>query len=299
MKTMLTPVVTLAGAWMFNGGLQILQTGIVPGNRNADNIDEVLKQYECLVYPTTTIRKTGGVKAFMLTSFGFGQKGGIAIAIAPKYLFAAITEEEYTSYCARVIERQNAANTGFIKGMIENRLFKAKDRSPWAPKDESQVFLDPLSRASQQDKETVTFDSSNLHPSSAIDTQEAPSSTPTILDFHQPSQFAGVADSFLQTAAAGNESSTNSVGVDIESTANINIDNESFVERNFTSTETIQCYASANPQHSFAGRWSAKEAVFKALKVKSRGGGSAMRDIEILSEHGGPPKVLVSLDPLP
>ncbi|ORX74997.1 hypothetical protein DL89DRAFT_320387 [Linderina pennispora] len=35
-----------AAAWMLSGALQSLRTGIVPGNRNADNIDEELEQYD-------------------------------------------------------------------------------------------------------------------------------------------------------------------------------------------------------------------------------------------------------------
>lgn len=57
-----------AASWMLNGGLQILQTGIIPGNRNADNVDEKLQKNRHLYYPSRTTN-TFGVKAFMLTSF--------------------------------------------------------------------------------------------------------------------------------------------------------------------------------------------------------------------------------------
>lgn len=60
-----------AGAWMLNGCLQVLQTGIVPGNRDGDNIDPELKQFTHLVYSTRTMH-TSGIRTFMLTSFGFG-----------------------------------------------------------------------------------------------------------------------------------------------------------------------------------------------------------------------------------
>lgn len=62
-----------AGAWMFNGCLQVLNSGLVPGNRNADNIDQVMEKFDHIVYPSRSLQ-TDGIKAFSVTSFGFGQK---------------------------------------------------------------------------------------------------------------------------------------------------------------------------------------------------------------------------------
>ncbi len=63
-----------AGAWMLNGCLQILEHGLVPGNRNADDVDGALQAFPHLLYPSEPIA-VPGIKAFMLTSFGFGQRG--------------------------------------------------------------------------------------------------------------------------------------------------------------------------------------------------------------------------------
>jgi fatty acid synthase subunit alpha len=134
-----------AGAWMFNGGMQVLQTGIVPGNRNADNIDVVLEPFEHLIYPSKSIQ-TSGIKAFMLTSFGFGQKGGIAIGISPKFVFAAITEEEYQQYRETVQLRQRKAELSFIRALMTKSHFKPKTESPWK-NNENTVLLDPRARA--------------------------------------------------------------------------------------------------------------------------------------------------------
>lgn len=145
-----------AGAWMLNGCLQVLQTGIVPGNRNGDNIDPELKQFTHIVYPTRTMR-TPGIRAFMLTSFGFGQKGGIVIGIGPKYLFSAIKEEEYDDYRRRAQERERRVNRVFIEGIMGNTLFKAKDSSPWQAVGEGRVFLDPRARVSRDEENEYTF----------------------------------------------------------------------------------------------------------------------------------------------
>ena len=58
---------------MLNGAIQILESGLVPGNRNADNVDKLLEQYEYVLYPSRSIQ-TDGIKAVSVTSFGFGQK---------------------------------------------------------------------------------------------------------------------------------------------------------------------------------------------------------------------------------
>ena len=152
-----------AGAWMLNGCLQVLQTGIVPGNRNADNIELELKKSTHLVYPTQTLH-TSGIKAFMLTSFGFGQKGGLVIGIAPRYLFSTIREELYVDYQSRVQRRKRQANRAFIKGLIGNNMFKAKDSSPWQSAGESNVFLDPQARVSHDTINGLSFDLEDMHP---------------------------------------------------------------------------------------------------------------------------------------
>ena len=151
-----------AGAWMLNGCLQVLQTGIVPGNRNADNIALELRPFTHLAYPTRTLH-TRGIKAFMLTSFGFGQKGGLMIGLNSKYLFSAVGEDCYARYQCRVLRRKRQANHAFIKGLIGNSLFKAKDSSPWRDAGESNVLLDPRARVSRSRVNKLNFDIEDMH----------------------------------------------------------------------------------------------------------------------------------------
>jgi phosphopantetheine--protein transferase-like protein len=61
-----------------------------------------------------------------------------------------------------------------------------------------------------------------------------------------------------------------------------------FRERNFTPAEIEYCSKAPDSDASFAGRWAAKEAVFKALSVPSKGAGASMKDIEILNSESGP-----------
>ncbi|OJI87761.1 hypothetical protein ABZX51_009562 [Aspergillus tubingensis] len=133
-----------AGAWMLNGGLQVLNTGLVPGNRNADNIDAAL-QNDYLVYPSRSIQTTG-IKAFSVTSFGFGQKGAQALGVHSRYLFATLDQATYDAYRVRVEARQRRAQQHFRFGITQNAVFSAKETPPYRSDQEFRVLLDPEAR---------------------------------------------------------------------------------------------------------------------------------------------------------
>ncbi|AEO70741.1 uncharacterized protein THITE_2122453 [Thermothielavioides terrestris NRRL 8126] len=140
-----------AGAWMMNGCLQVLNTGLVPGNRNADNVDPVMEQFDYILYPSRSIQ-TDGVKAFSVTSFGFGQKGAQAIGVHPKYLFATLDEQTFNEYRTKVEARQRKAYRFFHNGMINNSLFVAKDKAPYTDEQLSSVLLNPRARVTEDEK---------------------------------------------------------------------------------------------------------------------------------------------------
>lgn len=77
-----------------------------------------------------------------------------------------------------------------------------------------------------------------------------------------------------------------SVGVDVEDIDSTPFTNPTFIERNFTAAEQAYARAAPSAQASFAGRWSAKEAVFKSRGVQSRGAGEGLREIEIENMSG-------------
>ncbi|ORX69116.1 thiolase-like protein [Linderina pennispora] len=112
--------------FMLNGVLQSMNSSIVPGNRNADNIDNDLAQYDYLVYPSQSY-KVPIIKAAMLTSFGMSQSGAGALIIHPDYLFATLSRDELEAY--------------------RHTFVHVKTSPPYTPDQESQVYLDPHSRA--------------------------------------------------------------------------------------------------------------------------------------------------------
>jgi len=264
-----------AGAWMFNGCLQVLNSGLVPGNRNADNVDKVMEKFDYIVYPSHSIQ-TDGVKAFSVTSFGFGQKGAQAIGIHPKYLFATLDHAQYQTYKKKVEARQKRAYRYFHNGLITNTLFVAKTHSPYADNQQSQVFLNPEARVSI-DKKSSTLTYSTTAPKISADKSKTDSTR-----------------QMVESLAKATATENSKIGVDVESIDAINIDNQTFVERNFTTKEQEYCRKAPSTQASFAGRWSAKEAVFKALGVPGKGAGAPLKDIEITNDEKGAPVVTVS-----
>lgn len=275
-----------AGAWMMNGCLQVLNSGLVPGNRNADNVDAVMEEFDYIVYPSKSIQ-TDGVKAFSVTSFGFGQKGAQAIGVHPKYLYATLDEEAFNAYRTKVEARQKKAYRFFHNGLINNTLFVAKDNSPYTDDQLQSVLLNPKARVTE-DKKTgqLTYPANFMELEPAQKSQKSQKKSEESLE------------STVARAANRLKNSNTRVGFDLEEISSINIDNETFLERNFTEAELQYCKAPStgrSPQKSFAGRWSAKEAVFKSLGVTGQGAGASLKDIEILSDSNGGPVVKVNI----
>lgn len=268
-----------AGAWMMNGCLQVLNSGLVPGNRNADNVDPVMEDFDLIVYPSRSIQ-TDGIKAFSVTSFGFGQKGAQAIGIHPKYLYAVLDEGVYHQYAAKVEARQKKAYRYFHNGLINNSIFVAKPASPYTDAQLSKVLLNPDARVSADAKSAELSYAPNFMKES---------------EKKVPASRASETQQVMETLAQKVANKNSKVGVDVEEISAINIENDTFVERNFTPNEIAYCRKAPSPQSSFAGRWCGKEAVFKSLGVASKGAGAAMKDIEIMKDdETGAPIVRVS-----
>ncbi|KAF5864592.1 hypothetical protein ETB97_007150 [Aspergillus alliaceus] len=134
-----------AGAWMLNGGLQVLDTGLIPGNRNLDNVDGKLEKNNYIVYPNRSIQ-TSGLKAFSVTSFGFGQKGAQAIVVHPRYLYAMLEDAEFRKYQTRRQTRYRKAFRFFHRGLATNAMFVAKNDPPYKPDQQQSALLDPTAR---------------------------------------------------------------------------------------------------------------------------------------------------------
>ncbi|KAJ1846395.1 fatty acid synthase alpha subunit Lsd1 [Coemansia sp. RSA 2703] len=136
-----------AGGTMLNGILQSMRSGLIPGNRNADNIDPDFKAHDYLLYLSKTIQ-TPGIKAALLTSFGFGQVGAELLIVHPDYLFAAVDRNSISDYNIKLKERSNKSYRYWQDTLVGNHPFiQIKEEPPYTAEQEKQVLLDPLARA--------------------------------------------------------------------------------------------------------------------------------------------------------
>ncbi|KAI9503777.1 acyl transferase domain-containing protein [Coemansia spiralis] len=135
-----------AAMFMLNGALQSLRTGIIPGNRNADNISEELKDLDYALYLSKSIQ-TSGVKAGTLTSFGFGQVGGEMLVIHSDYLFATLQHGQLEDYNKKLAQRDMKAYRYWQDTLVGKHSFvQIKNKPPFMAEQEKQVYLNPYAR---------------------------------------------------------------------------------------------------------------------------------------------------------
>ncbi|KAI9502453.1 acyl transferase domain-containing protein [Coemansia spiralis] len=136
-----------AAMFMLNGALQSLRTGIIPGNRNADNIADELKDCDYTLYLSKSIQ-TPGIKAGMLTSFGFGQVGGELVLVHPDYVLATLPRKQLEEYNKRLAQRSIKSYRYWQDTFVGNHPFvQIKNKPPYTSKQEEQVYLNPYTRA--------------------------------------------------------------------------------------------------------------------------------------------------------
>ncbi|GAB9466788.1 hypothetical protein Gpo141_00004153 [Globisporangium polare] len=310
-----------AAAWMANGLLQVLNTGVIPGNPHLDNTCGTLRQFDYLVYPNRSIQTTG-IKAAVMKSFGFGQAGGEILLVHPDCLLSALANEDLASYTSRRDKRlahMNAHLQNAITG--KSKLIQVKEAPPYTSTQQSRIYLDPTARA-QFDPITESWRFEDSEPKhDQVKRQRAlarvkkqrrqpagadPVSSPSIEPETQHEADAPTLFSAMRYAASSGGSlgpHTPGLGIDVEPVATFeNLHGrEDFIRRNFTDQEATYCYSAAHPAASFAGRWAAKEAVIKAISSAAsqepnvwKGAGAALREIEIIMTPSGAPSVALS-----
>ncbi len=273
-----------AALWMMNGAIQALNDGVIPGNRNADNIDPELEQHSLLHYPNESYPLApGAARAALVDSFGFGQAGAQVLLVHPDLLLSAIGDGvTLEAYAARRSLRELASHR-FVGEVRAGRrpLVTVKDDAPYTKADQVALYSNPAARASYQ-PQTCTWQVTQ--PRSGIAEAEA--------DFMQ------ALGRMASTGAKG-------YGFDLEPHHGVNIHSRSFIDRNFTAAEQQYCHAGtgSDVQARFTGRWCAKEAVLKAISSVApadckvvRSPADPLRDIEVLPTTNGAPEVVLHGD---
>ncbi|KAJ2107445.1 fatty acid synthase alpha subunit Lsd1 [Coemansia sp. RSA 922] len=141
-----------AASFMLNGVIQSLRTGLIPGNRNADNIGKELESFDYALYLSKSIQ-TSGIKAGLIKSFGFGQVGGELLVVHPEYLFATLAKEQLDKYNAKLRQRSVKSERYWQDTLVGNHPFvQVKSHPPFTAEQEKSVYLDPLARAKYDSK---------------------------------------------------------------------------------------------------------------------------------------------------
>lgn len=263
-----------SAAWQMNGLLQTLETGIIPGHRTSDNIDSRFRDRTFLMFPSKSIH-ADGIRAGVMSSFGFGQVGGIALVLHPRYLFGALDPGYYEGYKKRNLVRARQSYKAMSEMMVKNSLVRIKEHPPYVGDMEGKVLMNSLARATLNPKTGEYSFKDKLPTNTALDT----SNVKIVKDFVEADGLPGRSSG----ACVG-------VGVDQELISAVPSQNPLFVARNFTDAEASYCQTQPSPASSFAARWAGKEAVFKSFGIKSKGAAASLLDIEILNdpETGAP-----------
>lgn len=267
-----------AASWMVNGALQAMNSGIIPANGNADNVDPALEAYgDLLFFPCRPIdtRVQGGIKAAVVKSFGFGQVGGEVLLVRPDILFSTLSPQEYTLYAEKVKQREHMVKRYWQESILstaaaENRaLVRLKNSPPYEPQEASAVYLNPLARLDPSTKKFITAPSPNSGES-------------------EKDQLACK----VQTLAKQQQEGA-LVAVDVQLIKDFPISNVNFITDNFTDKERAQLDKKPDAAASYAGRWAAKEAIYKALSSQgttaSLDRGHFLKSIEVLNDAAGVP----------
>ncbi|KAG6841436.1 hypothetical protein C0991_011106 [Blastosporella zonata] len=245
------------------------------------NIDSHFQDRTFLMFPSKSIH-TDGIRAGVMSSFGFGQVGGTALVLHPRYLFGAVEPTYYEEYKKRNHVRSLQSYKAMSEMMIKNSLVKIKEHPPYLGDMEGKVLLNSLARASFDPKTGEYSFKGKLATDVHIDTGNVKAITDIV-------EAGGLGEQVAETFVG--------VGVDQELISAVPSHNPTFVARNFTDAEAAYCNAQPSPPSSFAARWAGKEAVFKSLGVKSKGAAASLRDIEILNDPAtGAPTVTLHGD---
>ena len=213
--------------------------------------------------------------------------GGEALLIHPNYILATLSADEFEKYKSKREKRQDKSYRYLHDSLAGVAPFvQVKTTPPYTEDDAHTVYLNPNARAKFNDKKkiwTIPAKQSGAAYGS-LPGKEAVAMSKTLMNLSEEHK----------------EAEDRGFGVDIELLSAIDISNDSFLERNFTAAEQKYCFSSPDPRASFTGRWSAKEAVIKAISNSSpptaapvwKGAGAGLKDIEIVPSDNGSPQVV-------
>ena len=109
-----------AAGWQSVAALQIMGSGIIPGNPNLDDIDPVIGDLAPLVL-TDEALKLDRVPAVMATSLGFGHVGAALLFVHPALALDLVDDEALEDYLGRLKGREQAVMQGWTGRLSGHR----------------------------------------------------------------------------------------------------------------------------------------------------------------------------------
>ena len=95
-----------AAAWQVDGVLRMMETGVVPGNRNLECVDPLLRDNRFLTVGDRPIRLAAPLRAGLVTSLGFGHVSALLAIAHPDTFLAAVPTEQRAEYLRRAGRRR-------------------------------------------------------------------------------------------------------------------------------------------------------------------------------------------------
>ncbi|PJZ50227.1 type I polyketide synthase [Leptospira saintgironsiae] len=143
-----------AAAWQTIGILQTLEEGIVTGNRNLEEVDPDMNDYEFITFTDESIPfGKHNIKAGMLTTLGFGHVGALCLFVHSDYFLAALTPEQRETYLKlrRKREITNRNRYHEIRMGIGKPMYERHTKS-YFQEEEIGILLDANYRSKQGEK---------------------------------------------------------------------------------------------------------------------------------------------------
>ncbi|KIK60627.1 hypothetical protein GYMLUDRAFT_998761 [Collybiopsis luxurians FD-317 M1] len=207
--------------------LDSINSGVIAGNRMADNVDDHFEHHTHLMFPSRSIQ-TDGIQAGIMSSFSFTQVSGTLLMLHLHYLFRSIDPVKHEAYKQHAVHMK-LSNKVMSEMMIKNNLVQIKEVPPYLLNLKEKVLLNPMAHV-QPDAKSGSY--------TCIANPLLAKKSASVLEltkiYHNPVSTLNVHSTIpseLITAVPSH--------------------NPNFVSHNFTDAEIAYCSAQPSPASSF------------------------------------------------
>lgn len=109
-----------SAAWQAIGLMQSLESGVIPGNRNLESVDEAMRPYSTMAFTDATLRPgpAAPLRAGLLTSLGFGHVSAVCMFLHPDAFLAAIPKSRRAAWLEASRARREEGRLGWAGAML-------------------------------------------------------------------------------------------------------------------------------------------------------------------------------------